>query len=793
MFALHRFVGLALVALFLAIAGGAQAQITEESRTYYQSWLDVAARAEKVVDVNRASNAALENLRAEIVSYREEFAKARDKNTSRIATLRSQLDALGPKPEDGVEEPEDIARLRFRLNEQVNALRVPRVLSGEAHNQANGLIREIDKIIRKDQTKRLLARGPSPLNPAHWPIAWQDIDHALTSLVNETRRNLRSAAIVEDIRQNLPVILLLSGLGLFFLLRGKYWAERLGEFLRRFGGRGTGVRGFVVSLTRVILPFLGTIILVQAVEMLGIWGLRGTLILAAIPGWALILLAFNWLSDQLYAKHRETSLLPAPKERRAEMRIYVDLVGVTIVLQEVINLYEKIERITDASRAVVAFPVILAAALLLLRLQRVGLSNRSEQSGEDMAALRRAGVYRIVRGIRRGAVMLALVSPLLAALGYGAAAEAIIYPVVLTVVVISAVLILQQFLGGLYVLLRRSNDTAARDSLFSVLVGWVLVLAALPVLALVWGARVADLTELWSMFLDGFQIGDARISPIGFLSFAAVFVVGYSVTRLLQGGLRTNLLPKTQIDPGGQNAIVAFTGYLGIFLAALVAVSSAGLDLSSVAIVAGALSVGIGFGLQTIVSNFVSGIILLIERPIAKGDWIEVGPFAGYVRDISVRSTRIETFDRADVIVPNTDLVSGTVINYTKGKTVGRVKVAVGVAYGTDTRMVEEILLDVANSHPMVLANPAPSVVFHGFGADALDFEIRAILRDVNWVLSVKSDMNHDIAKRFFEAGIEIPFAQRDIWLRNPEALFPKAATEARQTDTDPDDVVKST
>lgn len=771
------FLGLALVA---GLSMPALAQLSDEARAVYQDWLKTASRAEEVIDAKRASSPAMEALRLELTSYRQKFQDARTANGDRISTLESQLAALGPAPEDGSAEPEDIAGLRASLEAQLKELKVPRIVAEEAYSRANGLIGEIDRIIRDRRTRRMLERGPSPLAPDSWAAAWRAMTRSGSAIWNETAFRTSSATTVERIQNSLPALLLLLLLGSLLLLRGRHWANAAGEYLRSFGSSGRGVWGFVVSLLEVILPFAGILALAGAVNLSGILGTRGTILLEHLPSWALLILSFHWLGNQLFSSRIDNELVPVQEGRLNETRLMVDILAVILVLQDGLRQLEIIGSIPADAHAVASFPLIVGAALVLLRLHRIGVKQRQNQpdtdSAEDGAIT--VGANRIITLVRRGTYLLGFVAPVLAAFGYVNAAEALIFPAVSTLALLAALLVVQRFLGDVYCWLSGKGQEA-RESLVPVMIGFALAALAVPLLALIWGARVADLTELWSKFLAGFQIGDVRISPTAFLTFAVVFGAGYTITRLVQGSLRNSLLPKTRIDAGGQNAITSGLGYIGIFLAALAAITSAGIDLTALGYVAGALSVGIGFGLQNIVSNFVSGIILLIERPISKGDWIEVGGLMGYVRDISVRSTRVETFDRTDVIVPNSDLISGTVTNYTRGNTVGRVIVPVGVAYGTDPRKVEAILRDIAKAHPMVLLNPAPNVVFQGFGADSLDFEIRAILRDVNWVLSVKSDMNYEIARRFDEEGIEIPYAQRDIWIRNPEALAQTAPQPA--------------
>jgi len=758
------------ITLFCLLAGWAQAQETRGPN--YNIWGNIAERAEAAISDEETPDRRLEELRSELAAFREQFLNAQQTNADRISTLQSQLDALGAPPENG-EEAAEITNRRQELNDQLATLRAPVLAAEEAYTRANGLIGEIDNTIRTRQADELFDLGPSPVNPVHWPGAISDITASAGALWTEFADNWTDPDRRAEFRDTLPVVIGLTLLSLLLLARGRGWVERAVNALRKRTRPGTGVWSFLVSILEILVPLLGVYLLVSALSATGLVGERGELILSRLPVWVGILLYIRWLAEQVFRRGDEMKrpvLLDIP--RRTEARFYANLLSIMLVLRGVRKTISELDDHVRETVAVLDFPILVICAIALFRLGQI---LRSAQLAENEASAN-AGLdgpkFRLALARYLGLLAMAagVLGPVLAGIGYNRAGEFLVYPAVSTMAIFALLVVLQRFANDLYELFT-GRDAATGDSLVPVLSGFVLSLAALPLLALTWGARVADLTELWARFREGFVIGETRISPTDFLTFAVVFAIGYALTRLLQGGLRTSVLPKTKIDVGGQNAIVAGLGYIGVFLAALIAITSAGLDLSSLALVAGALSLGVGFGLQTIVQNFVSGIILLVERPISEGDWIEVGPHMGTVKDISVRSTRIETFDKTDVIVPNADLISGTVTNYTRGNTLGRVIVSVGVAYGTDTRKVEQILTSVARVHPKVMMNPEPFIYFKGFGADALEFEIRAILSDVLEILVVQNEMHHEIARRFAEEGIEIPFAQRDVWLRNPEAL----------------------
>ena len=251
--------------------------------------------------------------------------------------------------------------------------------------------------------------------------------------------------------------------------------------------------------------------------------------------------------------------------------------------------------------------------------------------------------------------------------------------------------------------------------------------------------------------------------------FLFIFSIWLSVVvaRFVKFVLEGDVLPRFSLPRGVPGTISILSSYLIIGLGIIVAVMSAGIDLNSFALLAGALGVGIGFGLQNIVNNFISGLILIFERPIQIGDAVQVEDLSGRVMHIGIRSSTIKTWDGAEVIVPNGNLISNKLINWTLSDQQRRIDIKVGVAYGTDVNLVMETLLNCAKQNEKLLTYPAPYVLFNDFGESSLDFELRCWTADfASWV-ELRSNLRVAIDKAFKEKNIEIPFPQRDLHLKS--------------------------
>jgi len=271
-----------------------------------------------------------------------------------------------------------------------------------------------------------------------------------------------------------------------------------------------------------------------------------------------------------------------------------------------------------------------------------------------------------------------------------------------------------------------------------------------------------------------FPIGFGKISfTLGrTLSVFLILVLGFALAKFLPFVLEKTVLLSLPLKPGLPYAISKFTYYILLVLIIFAAMADAGVELNKFTVVTGAIGVGLGFGMQNIVNNFVSGLILLFERPIRVGDTVDIGGMVGMVSRIGARSSTVHTFQNAEVIVPNSHLISNQVINWTLSSSWRRVDVPVSVAYGTDPERVLKLLLEVAKSNPGVMINPQPMAFFLGFGESAMNFELRFwSARQETW-FQLQSDVGIAVAKALREAGIKIPFPQRDLHVRSIDASF---------------------
>ena len=757
---LSRFFLILSLGLWAALAS---AQTSAQTSPDYSRWDATANMAQDTLETGTANEAFLIKLRAQLALRRSEFSEAQNSFPARLAILEEQLAALGPAPESGT-EPAEIAERRASLTQNIEAINAPRIRAREAYKQADGLIREIDAALSAKQTENLLKLGPSPIDLRLWPAAVLQITEKTQSLAGSVATAWNTPVVRDKARDQLPLIVTLLLAAGLLLTQGR---RSLARALRRLSRSEQSYGVDLLALGQLVIVMLCVFMVSRAWAVSRLHDLDLSLLLQGATWIFAPLFISRWLATQLCPiEEAARSALALPSGSGAQARFLIRWLGVVISAMILMDYLGEMGDFSSGTAAVIVFALVTIAGIGSFRfgglLRRQNRASQASKTGQMP--------QRFVVRLGQALAVISGISIALAVIGYSDLALELLRATLLSTGLLGILFVTFEAVRNASAMLS-TDRSAGHDSLAAVVVNAGLIVMSLPIFALIWGVRTSELTELWATFKSGVTLGEVQLSPGVVLQLIVIFVIGLLLTRLIQRTLKTRILAKTKIDAGGQNAIVSGIGYLGIFLAAVVAITSAGLDLSSLAIVAGALSVGIGFGLQNIVSNFVSGIILLIERPISVGDWIEVGGNMGIVRKISVRSTSIQTFDRTDVIVPNADLVSGTVTNYTHGSSVGRVIIPVGVAYGNDTRKIEELLLPLAENHPLVLKDPAPSVVFQGFGADSLNFEIRALLGDINYGLTVRSELNHQIYEVLSANGIEIPFGQRDIWIRNPEAL----------------------
>lgn len=733
------------------------------------------------------------------------------------------LEALGPAPAEGQPaEGRDVARERKEISDTIGLYRARLAQTELAVTRAASLQEQLAATVRQRFVAQLLQRDPSPLAPGV-------LRDGLTAAADRFQQALAApldawVALPDDQRVRLGWLLPIASLlaaGAAVVLRRPLVARAA----RRLAG-GSPAPSAGRRLTSAALRTIGDGLLpalALAVPLLVIWGASDLpigdpairVVLAVTLAVSALAVGAALVRATLAPPEPNAGLSPLTPEAARHLCRCIAFLGVVFIVELALRraaialppapvALHAVDGLTYCGLAAVG--LALAARGRVWRQRQAATAEAALPSGDETGRWEEAGAAAEPGAAAESAAGASADRPArlhppepakivarIAALLAGLAAVATIVGQTRLGMTITDTLLWGATALGLCLLVRAAGRaaiaallrtaplrptagltaTTARGVLAAVRVLLDPLLAAVGIWALapLWGFAREDLARWGRGMLQGFTIGGVTISLAALALAAVVLVAALAAARAARRALSDRLLPRTRLDAGVQNSISVGAGYVGVVAAVLLAISVLGVDLSNFAIVAGALSVGIGFGLQNIVNNFVSGLILLIERPVKVGDWVAVGSQQGLVKRINVRSTELETFERSAVILPNSDLLSNALINWTHKDRVGRVDVRVGVDYGVDSEKVRDVLLACARAHPEVMAWPQPFVLFFDFTDNALVFELRAFLRNVEKRARVASDLRFAIDKACREAGIAFPYTQSEVHLRDIERL----------------------
>jgi potassium efflux system protein len=714
-----------------------------------------------------------------LTELRDQAGTAREQLRGRIEALEPQLNDIDARlkqigaPPPATAPPEDpaLAAERDRLTkshaENDAVLRQARLLA----TRADQLGDRITERRRTNFTQRLFRRTPSALQLAFWSdvadAAEREVRNIGYLIDGWWGYALQNGGVGGLVLAAATLIALASGATVFI----RWWRKRglVPRSTTRFGKASAALVSLLQVASTAPLCTAAVLLVFDAYGLIPprIWDLGKGLVIATAfasfgHGAAAGLLAPG------EARRRLIGIDDATANRLARRFGWAARVlGAAIFLSAIHRTIVAPVSLTIATSALFALIVVILVIEALLRVREVGEDGSAPSS--------RAQWLRAAAWLVAGAILVSL------ALGYIGFAAFLAGRLLIVLAVLAALYISLVFTDALFTEVLTGDTPRGRAiaailgigprgveliaTVLSAVIRILLVLIAIvPILGRS-GLFAVDAFGAVQGAVFGFRIGDITVSLSAILGAFAVLLIGVLATRAVQRWLHTRFLPRTGIEPSLQLSVSTIIGYIGVIASLTFALAELGIDVQKIALIAGALSVGIGFGLQSIVSNFVSGLILLAERPIRVGDQISVKGEDGHVRRISVRATEIETFDRASVIIPNSELITGVVKNWTHANVFRRIVIKVGVAYDSDAEQVRDILMACAAAHPLVIQTPGPAVQLVGFGDDALQFEVYCVCADLaNWG-AVRSDLHFEILRRFRAAGIVIPFPQREVRL----------------------------
>jgi len=764
----------AALCLMVALAG-AHAQTTEQTVTQK---LDAARSALTAVEKSLASkdltDAALQSLRANLDPVSQKVQEALDELTPRLDAVKTRLDQLGAKPAAGAPpEAADVSSERDdqqkRFNEIDGQLKSARLLAVQASQVGASIVNRR----RANFRQALFQLSSSILSPSLWIAAISDMPrdvetsrYVFMSWFDDAAPQLRgsNAFVFAAMLAAIAV-----GFAVAKLVARRILARR--PSIKEPTRLAKAVAALWATVVTAVVPIVATIAVFATMRVFNLLvpGTEG-IVQAVSEAISLLAITHGFIRGLLAPGNPDWRLLDL-KDDTVDRLAWLAVTVATVVAG--LKIIEAFNDLVAAKVVVSVFirGLVAVAVALIMTYALYGMVPSPDPAddcfGPPLEPKRDwYGVWRLCAWAAIAAILIAAV------IGYIALAKFIVDQV-LWVTLIGSIIFLLSIIAedGLKAAFQPTapvgraimNSIGLKgDSLTQVSVILrgaisviIAVVAALLVLA-PWGVESDNMFGSVRAAFFGFQVGDVSISLATVFTALVLFVIGFLITRTVQNWLEGSLLPHTHLDLGLRNSIRTSAGYIGVLISLGLALAHVGIGLDKLAIVAGALSIGIGFGLQAVVNNFVSGIILLWERAIRVGDWVVVGDEQGYVRRINVRATEIETFDRATMIVPNSNLVTGVVKNWVRTDRVGRIRVPVAVNISADADQVRALLLDCARQQELILRLPEPQVNFTAMVDAAMRFDLVCFVSDVEKSQRVVSDLNFTIFRRFRAEHIDM-------------------------------------